>query len=130
MSTKLLNRKLSENNTDYVAPKVLPAVDLIESKDSYVLLVELPGVKPTDVDMSLEKNVLTITGTAHRKAPEGYKAVTGERGSVDYQRSFRLSDQIDQEAIEATFENGILRLTLGKSQPAKAKKIEIQFRKD
>ncbi len=73
-----------------------------------------------------EKNVLSIRGYPNIEIPDGYSPAYAEYETGDYVRSFNLSDQIDQEHISATVNEGVLRLTLPKSAPAKAKTIEVK----
>jgi HSP20 family molecular chaperone IbpA len=103
----------------------LPAVDIYESPDSVVLVADMPGVDEKSVDVSLEKNVLTIYGRVEQQYPAGHSLTYSEYRIGDYQRSFTVSNAIDWEKIEGTVKDGVLRLTLPKAGPAKAKKIAI-----
>jgi HSP20 family molecular chaperone IbpA len=104
-----------------------PAVDIYETNDAIVLVADMPGVDESSVDVTLEKNVLTIYG---RVQPwwqfEGHTLRYAEYGIGDYQRSFTISNQIDWEHIEGSVSNGVLRLTLPKTGPAQTKRIEIK----
>ena len=97
-----------------------------ETKDSIVVLAEMPGVSPNGVDISLERRVLTIRG--HRAANEhgGYQRVYSEYADGDYERVFTLSENIDRDRIEATLKDGVLQLVLPKAEAAKARKIELK----
>lgn len=103
-----------------------PAVDIIEGKDGLLLIADMPGVDENSVDITLEKNVLTIYGTVEPEIPEKHRLVSSEYGIGDYQRTFTLSDEIDREKIEATVKNGVLRLTLPKAEAAKTRKIPVK----
>lgn len=104
-----------------------PSVDIFENKDNIVLEVELPGMKPDDVDISIENNVLTISGERRfEKKNEGDNFHRVERGYGSFTRSFTLPPTVTSENAEAEFENGILRLTLAKREEAKARRIEIR----
>jgi HSP20 family protein len=102
------------------------SVDVYESNGSLVVNAELPGLKPEDVGISLTDNQLTIKG-------EFQTEDEGERGNVYYQerqygrfeRSFALPTGIDTEAVNAEFEDGVLKVTLPKSEETKPKKIPI-----
>jgi HSP20 family protein len=107
-----------------------PNVDIFENKDQIVLEVELPGMKPEDVDISIENNVLTIHGERKfEKKDEGDNYHRIERSYGAFTRSFTLPPTVSSDNVDATFENGILRLTLAKREEAKPKKIEIKATK-
>lgn len=107
-----------------------PNVDIFENKDQIVLEVELPGMKPEDVDISIENNVLTIHGERKfEKKDEGDNYHRIERSYGAFTRSFTLPPTVSSENVDATFDNGILRLTLAKREEAKPKKIEIKATK-
>lgn len=103
-----------------------PPVDIVEEKDNLFLVADMPGVDENSVDITLDKNVLTIYGTVEPEMPENHRLVSAEYGIGDYQRTFTLSDEIDREKIEATVKNGVLRLTLPKAQTAKTRKIPVK----
>ena len=103
----------------------LPKTDIYESKDEIVLIADVPGVSEESLDITLEKNILTINAYVDESAPEGFKRIYSEYESGDYRRSFKLSDEIDQTKIKAVVSNGELRLVLPKAEPEKAKKIQV-----
>src|SRR3712207_3609921 len=88
------------------APQLwVPAMDVAEKADAYLINVELPGVEPSQVEINFEQNVLTIRGTKPRSfETEGeYRVYTAERVSGDFERSVRLPDFVDSERIEASY---------------------------
>jgi len=103
-----------------------PAVDIMERKDDIVLLADMPGVDETSVDITLEKNVLTIYGKVAEEIHSGYTLYLSEYGSGDYQRVFTLTEEVDREKIRATVKNGVLRLVLPKAEAVKTRKIEVK----
>ena len=103
-----------------------PAVDIFERDDTTVILADMPGVAPEDVDVTLEHLVLTLRGKVKPYTPEGYRALTSEYRVGDYIRVFTLSDEIDQDKINAAFKNGVLRLELPRSPETKPKKIAVK----
>lgn len=103
-----------------------PATDIFETDDQVVLVADMPGVGPGDVEVTLERRVLTIRGYANPAAPEGYRQVYGEYGTGDYERVFTLTEDIDQDDIRATTGNGVLRLELPKAASAKPRRIEVK----
>jgi len=104
----------------------VPPVDIFEAKDATVLIADMPGVCEKSVNITLEKNVLTITGTVEPEQYEGYNCIYSEYNVGDYQRAFSISDDVDKDKIKATVKNGVLRLTLSKAEPAKVKKIPVR----
>jgi HSP20 family molecular chaperone IbpA len=103
-----------------------PRTDTYESDDHIVLLAEMPGVAPDAVDITLEKRALTIRGETSELGHRGYRQVYAEYADGDYERVFTLSEDIDRDRIEASHNNGILRLTLPKAPPAKTQKIKVK----
>lgn len=103
-----------------------PPVDIIERKDEIVVIADMPGVDDKSVDITLEKNVLTIYGMVDAEIPENHKLYLSEYGVGDYQRVFTLSDEVDREKIQATMSNGVLKLILPKAEIAKTKKIPVK----
>ncbi len=103
---------------------VSPEVNIYETKDGYMLEAEMPGVSKEGLEITLEGNEITIVG--HRKA----EAVAGtplfrERGLSDYRRVFELDPAIDTARINAKMEQGLLSLTLPKSERVKPRKITV-----
>lgn len=107
-------------------PVYRPATDIFETDDHIVLIADMPGVSPGDVEVTLERRVLTIRGYAHPPAPEGYRQIYSEYGIGDYERVFTLTEDIDQDGIRATTSNGVLRLELPKTASARPKRIAVK----
>lgn len=103
----------------------VPRADIYETDAEIVVIADLPGVDPKHVEITLERNVLTINASALEEDMQGYSLVYSEFVSGDYQRRFVLSDTIDREKISASVKDGVLRLRLPKAAPAKARKISI-----
>jgi HSP20 family protein len=102
-----------------------PDVDIYEDKECLYLVADIPGVKSEDVDIQLEKRVLTISAQVNVDEYEGMKALYGEYKVGDYYRQFTLGDDIDQDKIEAKVTDGVLSLLLPKMESAVARKIKI-----
>ncbi len=114
-------------STDTSARQVVrPLVDIVESADEILLVVEMPGVDEKSADISLDKNILTIRGTASFSPPEGFEEVYTEWVPVDFERAFTVSDEISRDGIEATMKNGLLTLRLPKQAEAGTQKIRIK----
>ena len=104
-----------------------PRVDIYENKDNLVIEAELPGMKPENVDISIENNVLTIQGKREfEKKDEGDNFHRVERHYGSFTRSFTLPPTVNSEDASANFENGVLNLTLAKREEAKPRRIEIK----
>lgn len=104
-----------------------PQVDIFENQNEIVLEAELPGMKPEDVNISIENNVLTIRGERRfEKKDEGDNFHRVERSYGSFTRSFTLPPTVQSENANAEFENGVLRLTLAKREEAKPRRIEIK----
>ena len=102
-----------------------PDVDILERKDEIVVTADLPGVDEKTLDITLEKNVLTIYGRVEPDIPGKQRLAYSEYSIGDYQRAFTLSDEVDKEKIQATVKNGVLRLVLPKSESARTRKIMV-----
>lgn len=102
-----------------------PEVDILESPDRITLTVDMPGVDEKSLDITLEKNVLSIYGTVDPEIPEKFRAAAGEYCIGDYERKFTISREIDGDNIRASVKDGVLRLTLPKIDQAKARKISV-----
>jgi len=103
----------------------MPLVDIYETKDSFVLIADVPGVDDKSMDITVEKNVLTISGTVDQRPCKDHELSLMEYDVGDYRRSFILSADIDRDKIEATVKDGVLHLTLPKTEAVKVKKITI-----
>jgi HSP20 family protein len=108
----------------------IPAIDVLEKKDAYVMHAELPGVDPSQIDISFEQNVLTIRGAKSSSldtAVDGeVRVYAAERVSGTFERSIRLPEFVDGERISAGFDNGVLTITVPKAHAAQPRRIEIR----
>ena len=103
----------------------VPATDIIEKDNAILLLSDMPGCDEKSINITLENNQLTIEGRVDFKTPDEYQLIHSEYGTGDYYRSFVLNDMVDREKIEAHYKNGVLRLTLPKSEKTKARQIAV-----
>ena len=107
-----------------------PALDVYETEQAYVVELDLPGVHPENVDLSFEQGTLTIRGTRAPtvKTPEKgeLRVFSAERVSGSFIRSVRLPEYVDAEKIEASYDNGVLVVTIPKAAAARARKITIR----
>lgn len=104
-----------------------PRVDVYETPDSYVLLADMPGVPAENVNLTLERNVLTLEGEASAAFPvTDEKPVYVEFQPRRYRRVFSLTSALAVEDIAASMRHGVLRLVLPKAAPATAQRIAIK----
>lgn len=103
----------------------VPNVDIVENDETLVLFADMPGVDEHGVDVTIEKNVLTLKGNVGPETPAGYELSYEEYGIGDYERSFTLSNEIDRDGIHATIKDGVLKLTLPKVKQAIARKVTV-----
>lgn len=112
------------------APQLwVPAMDVAEKPDAYLINVELPGVDPSQVEINFEQNVLTVRGTkpsSFDPTNGEYRVYTAERVTGEFERAVRLPDFVDSEHIDASYSNGLLRILVPKAQAAQPRKIEIK----
>lgn len=103
-----------------------PTVDIIERKDDIVVVADMPGVDEQAVDITLEKNVLTIYGRVDDGIPEKHTLFISEYGIGDYRRVFTLTEEVNREKIQASVKNGVLKIVLPKAEALKTKKIAVR----
>jgi HSP20 family protein len=109
------------------ARRWIPAMDLVETDDEYVLTADLPGLGQEDINLEFEDNVLTLSGernAAHSERKEGYYRL--ERASGSFSRALTLPEGVDPEAVKATFDKGVLEVRIPKPEQRKPKKVAIQ----
>lgn len=104
-----------------------PAVDIVERKEDIVVLADVPGADEKSVDITLEKNILTICGRVEEEKYENIRLNVAEYGIGDYERTFTLSDEINRDRIKATVKNGVLKVVLPKADIVKTKKISVSI---
>jgi len=109
----------------------LPSVELSETKDNLIIKAELPSLKEKDIEVTLSGNILTIKGEKKQenkedKEKEHYHYSETYYGS--FQRSFRLPTYVKADDIDAHFDNGVLKITLPKTEEAKEKEIKIKVK--
>jgi len=115
-----------EQTTALAERYIRPRASIFETSDSVILELEMPGATRESIDVTVHNDELTVTGARKREATDNVEVVHQERFPFDFRRQFVLSERIDGNKIQALYENGILRLTLPKSEDAKPKKITIQ----
>jgi len=104
-----------------------PATDIAETAEAVVLRLDMPGVAKDDVDITIDKDMLSITGKAQPE--ESGEAVYRETYVGDFRRQFTLTADVDASDISASMKDGVLTVTVGKAKAAKPKKIKIAVAK-
>jgi HSP20 family protein len=102
-----------------------PAMDLYQNADDIVAMVELPGMRKEDIEISLHDGMLTISGERKEEKAEGEKAARTERFVGKFRRSVSLPTRVDMNKTGATYKDGILTVTLPKAEEAKPKQIQV-----
>lgn len=107
-----------------------PEADVLETEDAIRVVMDAPGMRPDDIELSLENNVLTVSGERHPEWRESeevrFRWHLAERRYGKFTRSFVLPRDVDADRIEARFENGVLSITVPKSEKVRRRRIEIQ----
>jgi HSP20 family protein len=104
-----------------------PALDISERKDAYLVTVELPGLKPEDLDITMEDGLLTIQGERQftaESSEQQYHRVERRYGA--FRRSITLPAHVTAEGIQASFEDGVLQILVPKAEEAKPKRIQVR----
>ncbi|PYJ07402.1 MAG: heat-shock protein Hsp20 [Verrucomicrobia bacterium] len=105
-----------------------PALDLYQNNDNIVAVVELPGMRKEDIELSLHDGTLTISGERKEEASqENGNATRTERSTGKFRRSITLPTQVDVNKITASYKDGILTVTLPKAEEAKPRQIQINL---
>ncbi len=106
----------------------VPSVDIKEAADKFIIYADIPGVKPEDIDVSMEAGVLTVRGKKESEVKtekEGYKRV--ERSAGSFYRRFSLPDSANDEAINAKCKLGVLEIVIPKKEAVKPKRINVSL---
>ena len=114
-------------NGGTVGRRWIPAMDLVETEDHYVLSADLPGMSQDDISLEFEGDVLTVSGerrSEHEERKEGYYRL--ERATGAFSRSLTLPEGVDADAVTATFDKGVLEVRIPKPEQRKPKKVAIQ----
>jgi len=124
---RLAARQFPAGDSEAVVTDWVPAVDIIEEKDRFVLRADVPGVNPADIEVSMDAGVLTIAG---QRMQESHGEDAGlqrmERASGRFFRRFSLPDTADAENVSAQCRSGILEVTMPKQPQVQARRIEVK----
>ena len=100
-------------------------MDAYRHGDSFVLNFDLPGVDPSSIDITVERNALTVTAERHWQPVEGDEVVASERRHGAFSRLVQLGDGLDADAIHATYDHGVLTVTVPIAERSKPRRIEV-----
>lgn len=103
-----------------------PALDVYENKDGFIVRVELPGMKKDDIQLSLHENCLTVSGERRYDEKNGAEPSRAERFFGRFQRTFTLPKAVQSDKVQAQYRDGILTVTLPKTEESKPKQIEVK----
>jgi HSP20 family protein len=102
-----------------------PVLDLYQNNDNIIAVVELPGMRKEDIEVSLHDGMLTIAGERKSPTEGGHQAERSERYVGKFRRSISLPTRVDASKVNATYKDGILTITLPKAEEAKPKQIQV-----
>ena len=127
---RALDHAFSPNWSSETTNRVwVPALDVVEKQDAYLVYAELPGVDQSQIELSFEQNVLTIRGTKSSTfdpSKDGeVRVYAAERATGAFERAVRLPEFVDGDRISAEHRNGVLTVTIPKAQAAQPRRIEI-----
>lgn len=123
---RFFNLELGDDESAIATSQWVPAVDIVENDDHFIIEADVPGVNPKDIEVSMENGALTLKGereSEFKEEKEGYSRV--ERSSGSFYRRFSLPETADSENIVAKSDKGVLKITVGKKETAKPKKITV-----
>jgi HSP20 family protein len=126
LDSGLRTREQDDSNVE--SSSWIPAVDIKEEVNNFTLSVDIPGVNPKDVEISMENNVLAIKGSreeTNNEKKQGYYRVERIKGA--FYRRFTLPDTADAEQVTAKSRHGVLEIIIGKKKVSQARKIEIDM---
>ena len=121
------NWPFANEAADFVTSAWVPPTDIFEEADGIRIMLELPGLKPEDVKLTLENATLTIRGEKKQVAEESTTKVHRyDRSYGAFERSFSLPSTVDGERVTAKFENGVLTVWVPKAEKAKPREIQVK----
>jgi HSP20 family protein len=118
---RLTNQLLSGTRT----PMGMP-MDVFQTDDGFHVCLDLPGVDPDSVDITTERNILTITAERRAEYQEGQSILIAERPQGTFTRQLQLGDTVDAENIQASYGDGVLHLTLPMTQAAQPRRVQVR----
>lgn len=114
------------NGSQDLATGWIPATDIVEVAEGLQVVLELPGLRPEDVKITLENYVLTIRGEKKQAVEENSRVHRYERSYGAFERSFTLPNTLDPDRVAATFEHGVLTISIPKAEKARPREIQVK----
>lgn len=127
--TRMLDAALSNlDSTDWTAPAAAtPRADVLEGDKQFRIVMDLPGIAASDLEISVENQTLSVKAERKLEVPEGYEPRRRERAlNVAFTRTFRLGNGVDPDNVEAKLQDGVLTLTLPKTEQSLPRRIEVK----
>ncbi|NNC77273.1 MAG: Hsp20/alpha crystallin family protein [Woeseiaceae bacterium] len=124
---RIAHARQGANDEENSVANWVPAVDIVEEKNQFLLRADVPGVSPEDIDISMDNGVLTVAGERRSETvneSDGFQRV--ERVSGRFFRRFHLPDTADADGIKAKSHNGILEVTIPKQPEVQARRIAVE----
>lgn len=126
---RLMSREFGQRDDESLGAvsEWIPAVDVQEQDDAFLITADVPGVKPEDIDITMENGVLSLRGRREHQArteERGFRRI--ERSTGEFFRRFTLPDAADAESIEATCSNGVLTIRIAKKPEVQPRRIEVR----
>ncbi len=121
-----VHKNAENDNSNVATSEWVPAVDIKEEDNQYLLIADIPGVDPKDIDIYMENNVLTIKGERNSELKtenEGFKRIERHHGA--FYRRFTLPEDVNAEGIQASSDHGVLTLQIPKQEATKPRKISV-----
>jgi HSP20 family protein len=116
--------RLAEQTWSGGRPPVMP-MDAYRRGDHFVVHFDLPGVDPSSIDLTVEKNVLTVSAERHWEPDEGSEVVVSERPQGRFSRQLFLGEGLDPDGIEANYDGGVLTVRVPVAEQAKPRKVQV-----
>jgi len=107
-----------------LAPAVMP-MDAYRHGDEFVINLDLPGVDPSSVDVTVERNVLTVSAQRSWQPQDGDQVIAAERPQGSFSRQLFLGESLDAERVAASYEHGVLTVTVPVAEQAKPRRVEV-----
>ena len=120
-----LDRLTSQLMSGTRTPMAMP-MDVWQAEDGYHVALDLPGVDPASVEITTERNMLTIRAERRAEYGQGQNVLLAERPQGRFTRQLQVGDALDTGSVQATYDNGVLLLTIPMSQAAQPRRIEVQ----
>ncbi len=121
-----MDRLFERREPARAAPSRFPRMGLFDRGQALVLRAEVPGVAEGDIDVTVDRGVLSVRGRRKASAPTGYSLHRRERGELSFARSFNLPCKVDREKIRAELDGGVLTITLPKAEEEKPRQISVR----